>query len=277
MHPKPQSSLLALTALLLATVLPLSAAADGTPGAQPWLDKMMALYENGPFTFGYTLDLDLGQMGQPIRGTLEGRVTYGDRSHLRQEMTMSLSGLPGSDGETPAEMDLLSVSDGEQIWTEIEMMGTRQVMKISRADADKLAASQLGALGANPSAMDPVAQLETMTRTMDFELLEVTGGRVSLRATASAESLAELGQLGALGVDRFLLVLDETTGFPVEMRAGDPGSGDPGSDRPPVLHMRFHDLKLVDRGDLPEKVFEYSPPEGVPVTDLGTMVGAGSE
>ena len=211
-------------------------------------------------------------MGQPIRGTLQGHVTYGDREHLRQEMKMSLSGLPGGDGQSAAQMEILSVSDADLIWTEVRMPGggAPQVMKISRQDADKLAASQLGALGANPTSMDPVAQLETMSRTMDFELLEVSGGRVSLLATAGAESLAQLGQLGALGVDSFLLVLDESTGFPVEMRAGDPRTGDPA-----VIHMRFEDLTTVEAGKLPQGAFEYTPPEGVPVTDLGAMLGAG--
>ncbi len=263
-RPSRASSIagLALTALLL---FPLAAAAED-PGAGPWLEKLIQLYDRGPFTFGFSADIDLGAMGQPIRGALEGQITYGDREHLRQEMTMSLSGLPGSDGQTPAKMGLLSVNDGEATWTEVEMMGSRQVMKISHADAAKLAAGQAGALGANPATMDPVAQLETMSRTLDFELVGVAAGKVSLRAKASAENLAQLGQLGALGVDEFLLVLDESTGFPVEIKAGEPA----------VVHMTFRDLKLVGRGDLPAGVFDYNPPDGLPVTDLGAMVGAGS-
>ena len=264
---RPFLALALLTALLLPT---LPAAAEGRTADQ-WLEKLMELYERGPFTFGYSADIDLGAMGQPIRGTLEGRVTYGDRQHLRQEMKMSLSGLPGSNGQEPATMDLLSVNDGEVTWTEVEMMGTRQVMKISHADAEKQAAGQTGALGANPATMDPVAQLETMSRTMDFELLGVADGRVSLHATAGAESLAQMGQLGALGVDQFVLVLDEATGFPIEIKAGSPQDGGEA-----VVHMTFRDLKMVDRGDLAAGVFEYTPPEGLPVTDLGAMVGVGS-
>lgn len=274
MQRKPQLSLLALlAALLIPAITPLPAAAESAASARPWLDKLMALFDRGPFTLRYAADLDLGQMGQPIRGTLEGEVTYGDRQHLRQVMKMKLSGLPGGDGQTPTEMNILSVSDGELTWTEIAMPGggDPQVMKISRQDAEEPAADQAGVFGAGRTSMDPVAQLEAMSRTMDFELVEATGGRVSLLATASAEDLAQLGQLGALGVDSFLLVLDERTGFPVEMRAGDPGP-----DHPAVLDVRFDEVKVVDPGDLPQGVFEYSAPEGVPVVDLGAMVGAGS-
>ena len=274
MQRRPQLSLLALlAALLVPAIAPLPAAAESAASARPWLDKLMALFDKGPFTLRYAADLDLGQMGQPIRGTLEGEVTYGDRQHLRQVMKMKLSGLPGGDGQTPAEMNILSVSDGELTWTEIAMPGggDPQVMKISRRDAEEPAADQAAVFGAGRTSMDPVAQLEAMSRTMDFELLETTGGRVSLLATASAEDLAQLGQLGALGVDSFLLVLDESTGFPVEMRAGEPRSG-----QPAVLDVRFDEVKVVDPGDLPQGVFEYSPPEGVAVVDLGAMVGAGS-
>lgn len=58
-----------------------------------------------------------------------------------------------------------------------------------------------------------------------------------------------------------MLIFDEKSGFPLAMQAG----------APPIVEMRFRNLKLVDRADLPEGAFEYTPPDGVPVMDLGSM------
>ena len=237
--------------------------------AKPWLEKMMGVYDDGPFTVDYTAKLDLAQMGQPINGTLDGKITFGDREHTRMEMTMSLGGMPGMTGGEGGEgmqMKMLSVNDGTMTWTEIEMpaMGTRQVMKISTEDAAKLAASQgFGGLATNPTSMDPVAQLEMLAELIEFELVEATGGRVTLRGKVTADAQEGLGQLGALGVDTFVLVLDEKTAFPVEMRFGDPT---------PVILMEFQNLKRMSESALPQGIFEYTPPEGVPVMDLAEML-----
>ncbi len=254
---------------LLLFVLALATApvamAESTPAAQPWLEKMIATFER-PFTGDYSAALDLSGIGQPMRGTLGGRITYGDRQHMRTTMAVRLtSGEAGAEAAAAVETNILMVNDGEVTWTEIHMpaMGSRQVMKITPEDASRLAESQAGA-GGNPTSMDPVTQLEAMTRVMDFELVEVAAGRVSLRGKLSEENRSQLGQLGALGTDSFLLVLDAETGFPVEIRVGEP----------PAVEMSFDNLSQVDRDDLPPGVFEYEPPEGVAVTDLGAMLGS---
>ena len=271
-----------LNRLLVLTLAVASASpvvAGSSPEARRWLDKVVGIYESGPFTVDYTATIDLGQMGQAIRGEIDGEITYGDRSHRRLEMTMALAGLPGGGGDgeqTPMEMAMISVSDGSVVWTEIDMkaLGSRQVMKIALEDVEKLASGQgLGGFAANPSSMDPVAQLEMLTENLDFEVSEVKNGRVTLTGKLVAEKQGSLGQLGALGVDSFVLILEEATGFPVEMSAGSlDGSSGPVAE--PVVRMRFANLKQVEKTALPDGIFEYQPPDGIPVTDLATMLGA---
>lgn len=271
-----------LLVLLLALLAGLPAAAESSADARRWLDKVARIYDDGSFTVDYTATIDLGQVGQAIRGILGGKMTYGDRSHRRLEMAVTLSGLPGAAGEeqAPMEIEMLSVSDGKVIWTELDLkeLGGRQVMKIAQADVDKLPADQgVGGFAANPGGMDPVAQLELITRKLDFEVLSVTDGKVTLRGTLAAGERDSLGQLGALGADSFLLVLAESNGYPIEMSATagprQAGESDAAAGEP-VVRMRFENLRQVERADLPAGIFEYQPPDGVPVTDLATMLGA---
>lgn len=195
-------SRIAVGLLAAGVLLGAPAGAEADPSARKWLDKMTALYERGPFTVDYSATINLGQGGQAIQGTLEGRIIYGDRQNSRFEMSMALSGLPGAGGESgaPTAMELLSVKDGTVNWTEFEMAGTRQVTKVSEEDAAKLAESAMGgAFAGNPSSLDPVAQLEVMTWTMDFEVVGVAEGRVTLRGKLNEESRAQLGQMPPSG------------------------------------------------------------------------------
>lgn len=258
--------LFGLVSALLVIAAP-AAKSESSAEARQWLSKMMAVYDHGPFTMDYAASLDLSQMGQPIRGGFDGKITYGDRHHLRMEMRLELTGLPGADGESssPVQLEMLTVSDGEIMWTEIDMaeMG-RQVMKISVEQAEELAASDSAGLAGNPASMDPVAQLEALADTLDFEVAAVSDDRVTLRGRVPAGGAEGLGTLGTLGVETFYLVVDAETGFPVEMRAGEPA---------PAIRMEFRNLRRLSRDALPPDVFVYRPPEGVAVTDLAAMLG----
>jgi len=263
--------LFGLVAVLLMIAAP-AARSESSAEAREWLSKMMAIYDEGPFTMDYSAILDLDQVGQPIRGELGGKITYGDRHHMRTEMQLKLTGLPGGDGDgsSPMELEMLTVSDGKIMWTDVDMAELgRQVMKISVEDAEELAASQ-GAAGfaGNPASMDPVAQLEMLTKMLDFEVAGVSDGRVTLRGKIPSGSSESLGALGSLGVDTFELVIDDKTGFPVELRAGEPDT---------VIRMEFRNLKQVSRDALPDGIFDYMPPEGVAVTDLAAMLAGGGQ
>ena len=54
----------------------------------------------------------------------------------------------------------------------------------------------------------------------------------------------------------------QRTGFPVQVRA---------DGESPFVAMNFRDFELVDAASLAEGLFDYTPPQGVPVMDLGAM------
>lgn len=251
---------LLLGALLILLAMP--ASGETTPEAGKWLEKLLSLYDRGPFKVDYSATLDMSSLGQPMAGTMRGTITQADRTHSRMELEMEMTGMPGT--TEPMQIRMTNVTDGEVIWTEMNnpALGGTQVTRISLADADKMAQSMGGGLG-SPSSMDPVAQLETLSRTMDFEVVETGGGTVTLRGTITAETRAKLAALAAPGVEAFILVLDERTGFPKEVRA---------AGEKPFVAMRFENLKFVDANALPAGLFEYVPAEGVPVMDLGAML-----
>lgn len=256
-----------LAALILGVLCPTVASAKSSPEAMQWLDKFIQVYEQGPFSTAYTASIQIPDGDQPVDGSMKGNLTYRDETHLRMELTMVLSGMPGAPSGGSVEMEMLAVNDGEQTWTEVNMpaLGMQQVMKISLEDAKSLQASQGGA-GAGPAAMDPVQQLRQLAKTLDFQLVKVEGGEVHLHAPITEASRGGLGQMGALpGLDALTLVLDESTGFPKRSSMG----GDE-----PLISIEFDAIQPLDEKSLDAGLFTYEPPEGVQVMDLGALAGA---
>lgn len=239
--------------------------ADASPEAEPWIEKLISLYDQGAFTTSYVANLSMQQGGQSVEGVVDGKIAWGDREHMRVDMTISMKGmLPGA-GDQPTEMSVLSITDGELTWTDVQIpaMGVRQVMKISIEQAKAMAEQQGAALGANPASMDPVQQLENLAKTLDFEVLEVKDGKVHLSAAVKPEHRSQLGQLGSMpGTDRMELVLHEATGHPAAITIGG---------ETPLVTMQFGEFEPTTLEKLGEGAFSYTPPEGVQVMDLGAM------
>ncbi len=257
----PTIRLLLGVSLILTLASP--ATAESSPDAQKWLEKLISIYDRGPFKVEYEADLDMSSLGQPFSGKLSGRLTQADRSHSRVEIQLDMTNPPGMP-EGATSLSMLNVTDGATVWTETDnpAAGGRQVTKLSLADLDELGDS-MGGFGASPASMDPVAQLETLTQTMDFEVVEISGGTVTLRGTITGATRDKLGMLAAPGIEGFIFVIDQETGFPIEVRA---------DGETPFVTMRFRDLELLDPASLPMDLFTYSPPEGLPVMDLGPML-----
>lgn len=264
---QPSVRRLVTSALALMVLLPAMAPAESTPEATKWLEKFMAVYEQGPFSTNYTANIEIDNGDQSVDGSMDGSLTYRDPSHMRMEMSMVLAGIPGASADQSMEMQMLSVSDGELTWTQVDMpaVGMQQVMKISLEDAKKLTGAQGAGLG-NPAPMDPVQQLRTMTEQLDFELVKVENGAAHLVATITDEAKASLGQMAALpGLESMTLILDEKTGFPRSFSMG--------GDRP-IVAIDFSGFELLDEKSLAADLFTYEPPAGVQVMDLGTMTSA---
>ncbi len=250
---------LLLGAFLIFSAWP--AAADDSSEARAWVEKLLSIYDQESFQVAYEARLEMSSLGQPMSGTLTGRLAQADRGRSRMQLSFEMPP-PPENPDGGMELSLLTVKDGTTVWTEMHnpAFGGKQVTRVSLAEVEKLRRSAAGA-GMDPASIDPFAQLENLTGKLEFEVLERSGGKVTLRGVIPEEARAELGMLALPGIDGFIFVLDEKTGFPDQIRA----DGDP-----PFITMDFRDLKLGAK--LPAELFEYTPPEGLPVTDLGAML-----
>lgn len=254
-------------ALALALLTPAATFAETSPEAQKWVDKFIAAYDQGPFSTEYTASLQIPEGDQVVDGTMDGSMTYLDATHLRMELTMVLSGMPGAPAGQAMDMNMLAVSDGELTWTEMHMpaFNMRQVSKISIEDSKKLSGPQ-GLGGVNPTSLDPVQQLQKMTESLDFTLVKEENGAVHLMAPITEESKSSLGQMTALpGLNRLDLILDASTGFPKSFIMGN---------EEPMISIQFDEMKRLEKDKVDVELFVYEPPEGVQVMDLGAMARA---
>jgi outer membrane lipoprotein-sorting protein len=236
-----------------------SAVAESTPEAKEWLEKLASSYKERSFSVGYDASMQMTQMGQTTSMTMDGQMSQQDRKHLRMNLTMEI-GLPGAEGGL--QIKVLSVADGELMWLEMEnpMVGGRQVLKLPLDKLSELA--KTNPMAASAANMDPVGQIEQLAEMFDFEVGEAAEKTVTLQAEMTEETLKKLApQLPpeeAAMYERFVLVLDKKSAFPIEVRVGG---------EQPLLVMNFHDLEFHDSFE--EGTFNYTPPEGVQVTDLG--------
>lgn len=239
-------------------VLPGSVLGEATPEARKWLDKMASLYDQAPLSADFELTLGAGS-GMPVSGTALGKLLLKDRKHQRVEMKMTMGGADAGSGQA-TEIELLSVTDGEATWTEMNMGFGRQVIRLSLEDAEKMA----GAPGMGMNAIDPISQVEQLTKMMDVELVSVDGGEVTLAAKMTEEAKAAMGRTAVPVGGELTLVLDEKTGYPIRMTFG----GDE-----PMMKLETTRFELVEESALPAGSFSYTPPEGVQVIDAAQMMG----
>ncbi len=252
-HP-PKATAIAL-GLLFTCLLPLTASAESAQ----WLDKLGQLYERGPFSFDYTMDMKIEQQGQQMTMNGHGEMLYGANRQMRMHLVMSMA-IPGM--PEPMEMVVDSVNDGEHTWTEIEhpMMG-KQVIKVSAADAQRSSAKSGLMNGLGTTNSDPLSQIGKL-REM-FDLLESGGadGLVVLKGPMKEEARDELGPAAALFGDgsELELHLNRDTGFPTLVTLGQPGT--------PVLTMRTTNLEFLSQKEIDADAFAYTVPEGVNVVE----------
>lgn len=234
--------------------------AEPKPEARPWLEKLAGLGDQKTFKVNYTAEVKGGAEGQMVEMSMHGTTTQADRNHLRVEISVKLN----MGGDQQMDLGMLGVADGKTMWMEMQnpLLGGKHVMKMSVEQVGKAGAPGLG-LGGGGS-VDPVRQIQELARKFDLELGGVADGRVTLRAPLTKETMAGLGAVAAddKTPQEFVLVLDEKTAFPLEMRMG----GDP-----PFMVMRFTGLEFIDRAKLDPATFSYTPPAGVEVTDLGAI------
>ncbi len=242
---------------------PLQAAS--TPEATQWLEKMAAAYAKGPYTVNYSGSLTMEQMGQALNMEMNGSLTQDGPGRQKTDITMKMTGMPGMDA--PVEMKTVLVSDGETLWMEMAhpMMGQR-VMKIGLDQIEELSGDSAKIFGGDPLSMDPVNQVRKLAEALDLDVGSIADGKVTLTAEMTEEAVAAAGGSLPPGLSRLTLILDEKTAMPTQVRVGGDGEGG--------MTMNFSGMRYLEK----KPSFEYQPPEGVEVMDLGAMaaVGAGA-
>ncbi len=236
-------------------VLTLLAAPALAESAQPYFEKLAKLYERS-FSVDMVMDMSMDQGGQGLSMSARGTALYGDQKHMRMTMTMDMA-MPGAGAANGMQLKMLMVSDGEDMWMEMEtpMAQGKQVMKMPLAEMEKMAGG-FGGLG-QMGGMDPLAQIRALQKMMTFEVVERSGGAVVLKGTPTEEMKAQMGPAMAMmgGDGSIRMAVSESTGVPQWMSMGPAEK--------PFLKMRVENYKVVTAP--PASTFSYTPPPGTPV------------
>jgi len=232
--------------------------------AADWLQKMAARTAEGHYKFRFKADMNVAEQGMQAKVNIDGSMNYvsAERFHTAFDVNMDMGGMVMA-------MKMKTVADGANFWLEIDspMMGGKQVMTGTTGQLEKLAAmggadlSGLGGLG-----QDPIEEIRSLAEKFALKVTGTESGRVTLYAAVTPEQLAELGDIAALGdrLDSVTLVLDETEALPLQLQMGA---------EQPFMTIDFVDYEFFGAADVNETDYAYTPPEGVAVNDVGTMLG----
>ena len=253
-------SVLTVSLILSAVLLPVWA--ESSAEAELWLEKMVEAYKSGPVRASFDMKMVTPEMGDDGMNAT-GTMMFDGAARSRMDMNMTVN-LPQM-GEM--SMDMVQVFDGNHIWIEMDnpMMGGKVVMKATKAQLEQMSqmGGGMGMGGANMNSPFGPEQMEQMKTMFDWKLLGVADGHATLQATPNPEGMKVLtGNDSGMDIPEdttMVLVIDEATGFPVEMRMSE------------MISMKMHDVKILDA--LPPGAFNYTPPEGATVMDLGQMMG----
>jgi len=246
--------------LLLTVTAPLDAQAD----AADWLQKMAARTAEGHYKFKFKADMNVAEEGMQAKVKIDGSMNYAsaERFYTVFDVAMDMSGMAMA-------MSMKTVADGENFWLEIDspMMGGKQVMTGTTDQLEKLAEmggadlSGLGGMG-----QDPIQEIRSLADKFDLKVVGIENGRVTLHAAVTPEELAEMGEFAALGekLDSVTLVVDEAEALPLQLKMGA---------AQPFITIDFIDYEFFAAADVLDTDYAYTPPEGVPVNDIGTMLG----
>ncbi|HBF22188.1 MAG TPA: hypothetical protein DDW23_00105 [Planctomycetes bacterium] len=241
--------------------------------AEEWLMEMANLYNRSGIECEYAMEMQLPDSGD-LGIRMEGRMIALDQNHSRVEMQMEMIS-PGSD--SPVQMEIVTVADGETIWMEMELppeIGGSQVMKLSLETAQKFsekgAASGLGGLdgigGMGSGNLDPLTQVQQLSRYVDFNVVEETSETVTLVGAMTEALTSQMGPVLAAStkdISRMTLVLDKNIGAPLVIALGDSAR--------PFMEMRFTSYHLFKEPPHPD-TFSYEPAGDVMVMDIGPML-----
>jgi hypothetical protein len=248
-------------ALVLLTVAVPLHAQDTAAG---WLERMTARTDAGNYKVRFTADMNIAQEDLQAAITMNGSMNYASatRFHTAFDMDVNMGGMAMA-------VKMKSVADGENFWLEVDspMMGGKQVMSGTTADLEKIAEMEetnMGGFGG--LGQDPIEQIKDLVEKFKMNVKGVESGLVTLHADINDEERSALGELANMGeaLQYVTLILDEKEAMPVQLKIG-------GSQ--PMLTIDFADYEFFTAGQVVDSDYAYTPPDGVPVNDIGTMFG----
>jgi len=246
--------------LLLTVAAPLGAQDNATD----WLQKLAERTAKGHYKFRFTADMNITQEGMQAAVKINGSMNYATAMKFRSafDVNMDMGGMAMA-------MKMKTIADGTNFWLEIDspMMGEKQVMTGTTEQLEELSVmgganfGGMGGLGENP-----IHQITGLADRFDLIVTGVENGRVTLHAAITPEQLAVDDEFAALGdaLDSITLILDEKEALPLQLKMGT---------AQPFVTVDFVDYEFFKAGDVKDADYLYTPPEGVPVNDIGTMLG----
>ncbi|NIM01646.1 MAG: hypothetical protein GTN89_12625 [Acidobacteria bacterium] len=233
--------------------------------AADWLKKMAERAAAGHYKFRFNADVAMTQEGVQGGVKIDGSMNYVTAKRFRAGFNVDMDM-----GGMAMAMAMKTVSDGTTFWIEIDspMLGGKQVMSGTTEQFEKLAEmsgadlSGLGGMG-----QDPIEQISALVEAFDLTVQGVEDGRVTLHATITPEQLAASAQMAALGeaIDSLTLVLDAKDGLPIRLTV---------AGEQPIMTIDFVDYEFFGADEVRDTDYTYTPPEGVTVTDIGSMLGS---
>ena len=233
--------------------------------ADKWLEKMAAVYAKAPLSADYTADMDIEQMGMKMHSKMSGKIIFKDTKHQRMELNVEMDM-----GGRKMNMTMNTINDGKTMWIDTSMPMGRQVSKMDLDQADQMMKDAgFGSMAGGGLSMDKI--VESMKESMDVTVESVKDGKVTLSATYKEVNIeASNPMAGAMSErqnTRMVMVLDEKNIFPLQMSMFIPKDAEKAG-----IVMNMTNLKYLKESDIPEGTFSFSPPEGVPVIDIGAQM-----
>ncbi len=246
--------------LMFSLAMPLGAQEN----AGDWLKKMAERSAEGHYKFRFNADVSMVQEGMQAGVKINGSMNYATakRFNAAFDVNMDMGGMAMA-------MAMKTIADGATFWIEIDspMLGGKQVMSGTTEQFEKLAEMGGGNLGMGGVGQDPIEQITGLVEAFDLTVQGIESGRVTLHASISPEQLAGSAELAALGgaIDSLTLILDEKEGLPIQLKV---------AGEQPIMTIDFVDYQFFAADEIRAADYEYTPPEGVTVTDIGALLGS---
>ncbi len=239
--------------IALTLVLAFAASLAAAESLESIEQKVLAASEKVTTTTAdFDMDMTMGEGPRAVNSKGSGKMEALNKdgaARFRMEMTTTMQA-----GPQPMEQKILSVFDGDFLYTQTEMMGQTMAMKMK---LDELQVNQGGMTPLGPKAM-----FEQMRKTFDITVApeEQVNGRDAyvLDMTPKADS----DKASPAGLGKMRVYLDKKTGMTLQTTMFDKAGK-------AVMTQTMKNIKINPA--IEPSRFVYTPPAGVTVMDMSQM------